>query len=81
MTRRCGGGLTCTHPRQVVGKVHTLNKGERSHEEKMESDEKLRIRAWDISNFFTKVPRIPFLADVRKMIAATKNEDGKIRYF
>ena len=82
--KRYAPGHSCTNPRQVGEVVHKCNKGCRDDDvEKDESiaDKQMQVFTYDLQDFFTKVPREPFIAMLKKAREKVREEDPNYNYF
>lgn len=84
MAKRYGRGFAVTSPREVTERVHTFNGGSRGDEEEEEKEDEsewIRIRTYDLKDFFTRVNRLTFMNDLTEIRQEIRAEKRKFKYF
>lgn len=82
VAKRYGRGFAVTSPREVTERVHSFNKGSRGEEEnKEEEDAWVRIRTYDLKDFFTRVNRLTFMNDLKNLRERIREENRRFKYF
>ena len=75
-------GFAARSPKGVAERVHAYNKGYRWDKSRREvAQRQLRVRTWDLQDFFTNIPRQAFISDLKHVIDAMKAAPERPRYF
>jgi hypothetical protein len=74
-----GDGIS--HPRAVTEAVHLYNMNKKMKEKRTGIPTSIRIRSFDLKEFFTNVPREKFVEALRLGMQMAKAMDPRMRYF